>query len=141
MFIHYKTSLDKKQLLREEFIAFCAPVANEKSLNEVLDRIKRWEERLLLVLDYSFVPLHNNTSERDIREMVRRRKVSGGTRHDDGRQCRDTFASLKKTCQKVGITFWDYLNDRTFEKNQIKPLADYVRMKALKKRAAETRPF
>src|SRR6476620_10475058 len=50
--------------------AFCSPVANEKSLNEVLDRIKR-----------------------DIREMVRRRKVSSGTRHDDGRQCRDTFAS------------------------------------------------
>jgi len=134
-------SQDKKHLLRQQFAELCAPVANEKSLNEVLDRIKRWEERLLLVLDYPFVPLHNNTSERDIREMVRRRKVSGGTRHDDGRQCRDTFASLKKTCQKVGITFWDYLNDRTVERNQNKPMADYFRMKALKKRAAETRPF
>jgi hypothetical protein len=134
-------SQDKKHLLRQQFAELCTPIANENALNEVLDRIKRWEERLLLVLDYPFIPLHNNTSERDIREMVRRRKVSGGTRHDDGRQCRDTFASLKKTCQKLGITFWDYLNDRTFERKQIKPLADYVRAKALKNRMNETCSF
>lgn len=85
-------------------------------------------------MDYPFIPLHNNTSERDIREMVRRRKVSGGARHDDGRQCRDTFASLKKTCQKVGITFWDYLLDRTLLKGEIKPLANYVIRCALKNR-------
>jgi len=29
-----------------------------------------------------------------------------------GRRCRDTFASLKKTCRKLGVSFWDYLNDR-----------------------------
>ena len=40
------------------------------------------------------------SSERDIRKYVKRRKVSGGTRSDEGRQCRDTFASLKKTCKK-----------------------------------------
>jgi len=66
--------------------------------------------------------------------MVRRRKVSGGTRHDSGRECRDTFASLKKTCQKVGITFWAYLIDRTFQRDEIEPLANYVHKSALKKR-------
>jgi hypothetical protein len=25
---------------------------------------------------------------------------------------RDTFISLKKTCRKLGVSFWDYLNDR-----------------------------
>lgn len=123
----------KKNELRKQFYDLCSPEENEKELNEILARIKRWEEKLLLVLDYPFLPLHNNTSENDIREMVRRRKISGGTRHDLGRECRDTFASLKRTCKKVGITFWDYLIDRTFEKNKIKPLAEYVQSKALKK--------
>ena len=89
---------------------------------------------MLIALNYSFLPLHNNTSENDIREMVRRRKVSGGTRHDLGRECRDTFASLKRTCKKVDITFWDYLLDRTFHKNEIQPLANYVQLHAFKNR-------
>jgi hypothetical protein len=25
-----------------------------------------------------------------------------------GRQCRDTFFSLKKTCRKLGVSFWQY---------------------------------
>jgi len=72
-------------------------------LNEALSRIKRWEDKLLLVLDYPDLPIHNNTSERDIRDYVRRRKISGGTRSDIGREARDTFASIKKTCQKVDV--------------------------------------
>ena len=56
--------------------------------------------------------LHNNAVESDIREFVKRRKLSGGTRNDAGRRCRDTFASLKKTCRKLGVRFWDYLQGR-----------------------------
>ncbi|MGI9275137.1 MAG: hypothetical protein ACR2PT_09880 [Endozoicomonas sp.] len=36
-------------------------------------------EELLLVLEYPWLPWHNHLSERQIREYVRRRKVSGGT--------------------------------------------------------------
>ena len=31
------------------------------------------------------------------------------TRSEEGRRCRDTFLSLKKTCQKNAISFWAYL--------------------------------
>ena len=55
------------------------------------------------------MPLHNNDSERDIREYVKKRKISGSTRSDLGRKARDTFTSLKKTCGKLGVCFWDYL--------------------------------
>ena len=51
-------------------------------------------------------------NESDIREFVKRRKISGGTRSDAGRRCRDTFASLMKTCRKLGVSFWAYLLDR-----------------------------
>jgi hypothetical protein len=54
----------------------------------------------------------NPSSETDIRDFVKKRKVSGGTRSDEGRKCRDTFISLKKTCQKLGVSFWQYLTDR-----------------------------
>jgi hypothetical protein len=64
------------------------------------------------VLERPEVPLHNNVSEGHIREYVTRRKVSGGTRSEAGRRCRDTFASLKKTCRCLGVNFWEYLQDR-----------------------------
>ena len=39
-------------------------------------------------------------------------QVQGGTRSDQGRDCRNAFLGLLKTCQKLGIPFWDYLGDR-----------------------------
>ena len=56
--------------------------------------------------------MHTNGSENDIRCQVTKRKVSGGTRSDVGRDCRDAFLGLAKTCAKLGIGFWDYLGDR-----------------------------
>jgi hypothetical protein len=61
---------------------------------------------------------------------VKKRKISGSTRSDDGRRCRDTFASLKKTCRKLGIRFWDYLLDRIRGLGTIPPLADLIRAAA-----------
>jgi hypothetical protein len=43
---------------------------------------------------------------------VTKRKISGGTGSDHGRQARDTFLGLLKTCQKLGISFFEYLGDR-----------------------------
>jgi hypothetical protein len=53
---------------------------------------------LLAVLDHPHIPLHTNGSENDIRCQVTKRKVSGGTRSDIGRDCRDAFLGLAKTC-------------------------------------------
>src|SRR5262249_57147252 len=85
---------------------------------------------LLRVLEHPEVPLHNNGLESDIREYVKRRKISGGTRSEAGRRCRDTFASLKKTCRKLGLRFWDYLQDRVRGLGQIPRLAELIRRKA-----------
>ena len=84
------------------------------------------------------VPLHNNAMESDIREYVKRRKVSGGTRNDAGRRCRDTFASLKKTCRKLGVRFWEYLQDRVRGLGKIARLADLIRQKAPQRIARES---
>ena len=55
---------------------------------------------------------HTNGSENDIRCQVTKRKISGGTQSNAGRDCRDAFLGLLKTCAKLGITFWNYLGDR-----------------------------
>jgi hypothetical protein len=65
-----------------------------------------------VVLDRPEIPLHTNGSENDIRGHVTKRKISGGTRSDAGRDCRDAFLGLAKTCAKLGISFWDYLGTR-----------------------------
>ena len=47
---------------------------------------------------------------------------------DLGRKARDAFLSLKKTCQKLGISFGDYLLDRLRKTNTIKPLCEYIKL-------------
>ena len=99
-------------------------------LNEVLWKIHAKKSELLLVLDHPEVPLHNNLSENDIRQYVKKRKISAGTRSAAGRRCRDTFLSLKTTCRKLGVTFWRYLQDRIQGLNEIPPLDDLIRRRA-----------
>ena len=81
-------------------------------LRGLLARLLANKDELLLVLDHPGTPLHTNGSENDIRCQVTRRKVSGTTRSEDSRDCRDTFLGLGKTCRKLGVSFWDYLGSR-----------------------------
>ena len=81
-------------------------------LDRLLERLHANKPELLRVLERPEIPLHTNGSENDIRAQVTRRKVSGGTRSDTGRDCRDAFLGLAKTCAKLGLSFWDYLGAR-----------------------------
>jgi Transposase IS66 family len=100
------------------------------SIDGVLKEMHDHKADLLRVLERPEIPLHNNAVESDIREFVKRRKISGGTRNDAGRRCRDTFASLKKTCRKLGVRFWDFLQDRVRGLGKISRLAELIRQKA-----------
>ena len=110
----YKDKPDKTQrkILRQRFDEIYTQKTSYATLNRTLKRIHNNKAELLVVLDRPEIPLHTNGSETDIRDYVKKRKVSGGTRSDEGRRCRDTFATLKKTCRKLNISFWHYLTDR-----------------------------
>jgi hypothetical protein len=99
------------------------------TLDRLLARLHAYKAELLMVLERPEIPLHTNGSENDIRCQVTRRKVSGGTRSDIGRECRDAFLSLVKTCDKLGIAVWDYLASRFKIVGHaiIEPLDHYVR--------------
>jgi hypothetical protein len=128
----YKSSPDeeKKALLDAKFDEICATKTCFVSLNLALQRMHRNKAELLLVLERPELPLNNNLSERDIREYVKRRIISGSTRSTDGRRCRDTFASLKKTSRKLGISFWDFLSARVSGRGDIPPLGELIRRHA-----------
>ena len=84
----------------------------------------------LAVLEHPHLPLHNNLSENDIREYARLRKISGGTRSETGRRCRDTFMSLKKTCRKLKVRFSSYVWDRLSGAKSVPRLVDLMAAKA-----------
>ena len=116
----------QKARLEASFDQIFTTTTSFETLNQVLRRLNRRKSELLKVLDRPELPLHNNVSEQDIREFVTKRKLSGSTRSDNGRRCRDTFASLKKTCRKLGVSFWDYLIDRVSGKNLIPTLGKLI---------------
>ena len=124
-------SPDKVAPLQARFDALFTQSTDYYTLDDLLVRLHRRKDELLLVLKRPDIPLHTNASETDIRDYVKKRKVSGGTRSDLGRQCRDTFASLKKTCRKLGIPFWLYLLDRVSLTNAIAPLPTLIRNAAI----------
>ncbi len=122
-----KPSETEQQRLRVRFDQiFGQRYPHHYGLNLAMQQFCAHKDELLRVLDTPQVqgglpgeaspgntpPLHTNAAEADIRSYLRRRKISGGTRHDDGRRARDTFTGLKKTCRKLAYSFWQYLLSR-----------------------------
>ncbi len=110
-----------------EFDRIFGKTTTSPQLNEALKAIYNKKSEYLKVLEYPTVPLHNNGSERDIREYVIKRKISGGTRSNKGRDARDTYTSLDKTCKKLGISFYEYLLDRITGKKRHSSFTRYIK--------------
>jgi hypothetical protein len=120
-----------KMKLGEDFEQiFSRCYLEQSSLNKVLEQFMSHKKELLEVLDCPRLPLHTNAAETDIREYVTWRKISGGTRSDAGRKARDTFVGLKKTCRKLGISFWQFLLSRSQFDGVIPPLSEVLQAKA-----------
>ena len=121
---NYKEEQDNKKKI--DLTTLFDDVFQQKTRYECLNRIHANKNELLLVLDQPDIPLHTNGSEGDIRDYVKKKKISGGTRSDLGRQCRDTFISLKKTCRKQKISFWQYLLDRLKQTGKVPWLPNLI---------------
>lgn len=102
------------------------------TLNYRLAKTYAKKAELLKVLERPETPLHNNGTETDAREMVVKRKISGGTRSEEGQKCRDTFVSIKKTCIKLEICFLRFLEDRIGRLFEIPRLAQIILTRSAK---------
>jgi hypothetical protein len=117
----------RKADLEAEFDRIFTSKTGFVTLDRLLTRLHANKAELLMVLDRPEIPLHTNGSENDIRCHVTRRKLSGGTRSDLGRDARDTFLGLAKTCAKLGISFWNYLGARlTGQAPAVPPLPNLI---------------
>lgn len=122
--------LQAKDHLDKQFDVIFGQTVEGEQLAVVLRGFREKKADLLRVLDHPQVPLHNNGSERDIRPRVTQRKISGGTRSDEGLRARDIGGSLVSTCRKNGISSWNFFGDRLRKLNQIPYLPDLIRQRA-----------
>ena len=82
------------------------------TLDRLLKRLLRNKDPLLRVLERPDIPLNTNASENDIRAFVTKRKISGGTVSEKGRDARDVMLGLAKTCMKLKLSFYAYIGAR-----------------------------
>jgi hypothetical protein len=102
----------RRTALRQRFDRIFTRVTGFAELDQAVARTHANKDELLRVLDRPDIPLHTNGSENAVRSFVTKRRISGETRSAAGKQARDTFLSLLKTCSKLAISFWDYLGAR-----------------------------
>lgn len=100
-----------------------------KQLDERKQLTAAKADELLLVLEYPELPLHNNPAELAARTMVQRRHISYGTQTSEGTKAWDIFMSLVATTRKLGISFFEYMQDRISQNYKIPSLGTIIRDK------------
>ena len=121
---------EQKEPLFKRFEEVLTTKVTFEPLRKVLAAIHKKKSKLLKLLDRPFIPLHNNASEQSLRDLVIKRKISGGSKSDWGKKARDIANTLIQTCYKQGIAFWDFILDRISFQNKIAQLSDLIRAKA-----------
>ena len=101
----------EKEKLENEFDELFSTKTGYEELDKRIALTKEKKEELLLVLRFPEVPLHNNPAELALRELVVKRKISNGTRSEDGKTAWENIMSLLDTCRKLGVSFFDYIRD------------------------------
>lgn len=97
-----------KEEVESQYDALVETKSISPTINSVIENFREYRSEMLKALDHSELPLHNNDSERDIRGFVKRRKISGSTKSEKGKRFRDSLATLKQTCFRLGLSFWEY---------------------------------
>lgn len=116
--------------LADEFDELFSTVTGYDTLDERIAKTKAKKESMLIVLEHPEIPLHNNSAELAARKRVRRRKISFGTRSEDGTKAWDTFATLEATAKKLGVSFFEYIYDRISNAYKMPSLAYLISRRA-----------
>ena len=75
----------------------------KKDEASLLRRLEKYRDSHLLFLRRFDVPFDNNMSERDLRKVKNRQKMSGGFRDESGRDMFCTILSFIETCKRRGL--------------------------------------
>jgi hypothetical protein len=101
----------KKLTLWSDFDELFSQETSYEQLNKRLSLTLEKKNELLVVLDYPEIPLHNNRSENGLREIVIKRKISGGVETEAGKVAWENNMSILGTCKKLGISFYEFMRE------------------------------
>jgi hypothetical protein len=93
------------------FDSIFLPATHYVMLDETIASTRKRKDRLLRMLDYPELPLHNNASEIALREGVIKRKISYGTRSEAGKVAWENQLTILDTCRKQKVSFFEYIRD------------------------------
>lgn len=122
---------EQASILRSTFDTLFSTVTGYTELDNRIAKTFAKKDKLLLVLDYPALLLHNNPAELAARQRVRKRDISFGPRTDAGRDAWDTFMTLFETAKKLNVNFFDYLFDRISKTSAMPALADLISQRSL----------
>ncbi|MDI6886362.1 MAG: transposase [archaeon] len=124
---------EEKEKLENEFDELFSTETGYEELDKRIALTKEKKEELLLVLRFPEIPLHNNPAELALREPVVKRKISNGTRSEDGKTAWEKMMSILDTCKKQGVGFFDYIRDIFSGKRAMTRLAHLISRNASQK--------
>ncbi len=101
----------QKKFLEQRFDKLFSTTTGYQELDERIALTRKKKERLLLVLTYPWIPLHNNPAEIALREFVIKKRISYGTKSEDGKTAWENMMTLLDTCRKQSVSFLDYVED------------------------------
>lgn len=130
--LEYKSNptLTAARTLSEEFDQLFSTVTGYDELDGRIRKTKAKKDQLLLVLQYPFLPLHNNASELGAREQARRRDISFHTMSQLGTEVKDTFMTISQTAKKLAVNFYLYVKDRVTRNNEMPALASLISLRS-----------
>ena len=82
-----------------------------EELDERIAKTRTLKEKLLVVLDHSYVPLHNNHSELAARSQARKRDVSLQNINEKGTKSKDAWMTMIKTAVLHKINIFAYVKE------------------------------
>ena len=124
------TAADRRRLSRR-FDRLFATSTGYRALDDQIAKTRAKKPLLLTVLAHPEIPLHNNPAELGARRRVRKRDVSFGPRTRDGAQAWDTFQTLAASAQKLGVSFYHFIQDRLTQAGRIPALTRLIEERAL----------
>ena len=92
-------------VMERRLLSMCRPFSNDPLAPQakLCRRIERFIKELFVFVSYADVPPDNNAAERSLRHLVVSRKVSGGTRSEQGTDSKMALASLFGSWRANGI--------------------------------------
>lgn len=88
------------------------------------------KDKLLVVLRFPHLPLHNNPAELGARVQARKRDVSLQTKNAKGTKSKDSLMTITETAKKLFVNTYKYFCDKLSGKHEMPSLADLIRQRS-----------